>query len=202
MPLDTARILALCFDVDGTLNDTDDLWVQRFSRVLHPIRAVLPGRDAQHFARECLMAAETPANFFYRLADDLHLDDDLLRLINRNAGRPGRRPPAYLIIPGIAEMLERLSGRYPMAVVSARDERSTLAFLDHYGLTGRFECVVTSQTCEYTKPYPHPVLHAARKMGVPPSSCLMIGDTTVDIKAGRRAGGQTVGVLCGFGCEK
>ena len=27
----------------------------------------------------------------------------------------------------------------------------------------------------------------------------MIGDTTVDIRAGKSAGAQTVGVLCGFG---
>jgi phosphoglycolate phosphatase-like HAD superfamily hydrolase len=30
----------------------------------------------------------------------------------------------------------------------------------------------------------------------------MIGDTTVDIRAGKSAGAQTVGVLCGFGEEK
>jgi phosphoglycolate phosphatase-like HAD superfamily hydrolase len=38
-------------------------------------------------------------------------------------------------------------------------------------------------------------------MGVLPEECLMIGDTTVDIRAGRSAGAQTVGVLCGFGSE-
>jgi phosphoglycolate phosphatase-like HAD superfamily hydrolase len=30
----------------------------------------------------------------------------------------------------------------------------------------------------------------------------MVGDTTVDIRAGKTAGAQTVGVLCGFGEEK
>ncbi|MBK7338591.1 MAG: HAD family hydrolase [Saprospirales bacterium] len=29
----------------------------------------------------------------------------------------------------------------------------------------------------------------------------MIGDTTADIRAGKAAGAQTVGVLCGFGEE-
>jgi phosphoglycolate phosphatase len=38
-------------------------------------------------------------------------------------------------------------------------------------------------------------------MGVSPENCLMIGDTTVDIRAGRAAGAQTLGVLCGFGEE-
>jgi N-acetyl-D-muramate 6-phosphate phosphatase len=30
---------------------------------------------------------------------------------------------------------------------------------------------------------------------------LMVGDTTIDIRAGKAAGAQTVGVLCGFGQE-
>ena len=38
-------------------------------------------------------------------------------------------------------------------------------------------------------------------MGVAPESCLMIGDTTVDMRAGKSAGAQTMGVLCGFGEE-
>jgi phosphoglycolate phosphatase len=39
-------------------------------------------------------------------------------------------------------------------------------------------------------------------MGVRPEECLMIGDTTVDMRAGKAAGAQTVGVLCGFGEEE
>jgi phosphoglycolate phosphatase-like HAD superfamily hydrolase len=38
-------------------------------------------------------------------------------------------------------------------------------------------------------------------MDVDPEHCVMIGDTTVDIRAGKSAGAQTVGVLCGFGEE-
>jgi N-acetyl-D-muramate 6-phosphate phosphatase len=46
------------------------------------------------------------------------------------------------------------------------------------------------------------VIWAAAQMGVAPENCLMVGDTTVDIRAGRAAGAQTIGVLCGFGQEK
>ena len=45
MPLDISRIQALCFDVDGTLRDTDDQMVLRFSRRLQPVRFLFPGRD-------------------------------------------------------------------------------------------------------------------------------------------------------------
>jgi phosphoglycolate phosphatase-like HAD superfamily hydrolase len=84
-------------------------------------------------------------------------------------------------------------------VVSARDERSTRLFLDQFSLTGYFAEIVTAVTAEHTKPYPDPLLYAAKKLGVSPENCLMIGDTTVDIRAGKAARAQTVGVLCGFG---
>ena len=105
----------------------------------------------------------------------------------------------FMMVPGVKEMLERLHGKYPMAVVSARDDKSTRAFLDQFELTGYFREIVTAITAEHTKPYPDPILYAAEKLGVTPESCLMIGDTTVDIRAGVAAGAQTVGVLCGFG---
>jgi HAD superfamily hydrolase (TIGR01509 family) len=88
-----------------------------------------------------------------------------------------------------------------MAVVSARDHRGTLAFMDAFDLTRYFKCIATAQTTPYTKPRPDPILWAAEQMGVSPEACLMVGDTTVDMRAGKAAGAQTVGVLCGFGEE-
>jgi phosphoglycolate phosphatase-like HAD superfamily hydrolase len=35
-----------------------------------------------------------------------------------------------------------------------------------------------------------------------PEKCLMVGDTIVDILAGKAAGMRTIGVLCGFGTQK
>ncbi len=105
----------------------------------------------------------------------------------------------FMLVPGVDAMLRQLAGRYPMAVVSARDEKSTCTFLDQFGLTGYFDPIVTAVTAAHTKPYPDPVLYAAQKMGVRPAECLMVGDTTVDMRAGKAAGAQVVGVLCGFG---
>jgi len=46
------------------------------------------------------------------------------------------------------------------------------------------------------------VLWAADRMHAAPENCVMIGDTTVDILSGKRAGAQTIGLLCGFGTER
>lgn len=98
-------------------------------------------------------------------------------------------------------MLAQLKGHYPMSVVSARDEKGTMRFLEQFDLVQYFDAVITGQSAEHTKPYPDPILLAAQKMGVKPEECLMIGDTTVDMRAGKSAGTQLVGVLCGFGEE-
>ena len=83
-----------------------------------------------------------------------------------------------------------------------RDEHSSLAFIHQFHLESYFRVIVTSQTCEHTKPFPDPLLYAARQMQVAPENCLMVGDTTVDMRAARLAGMQAIGVLCGFGRQR
>ena len=195
MSLDLQRIHALCFDVDGTLSDTDDVYTKKVARYLPRFLF----RDPQRAARKIVMWIESPGNALIGLPDIIGLDDELLGLwewLNRHRPRPMKH---FMLVPGVKEMLERLHGKYPMAVVSARDDMSTRAFLKQFELTCYFDEIVTAITAEHTKPYPDPILYAAEKMGVPPENCLMIGDTTVDIRAGIAAGTQTVGVLCGFG---
>ena len=198
MQLDLARVRALCFDVDGTLSDTDDLYTARVTRLLPRFLF----RDPERVARRFVMWIESPGNALMGIPDRFGLDDELAAVVNWMYRHRRKRWKRYLLIPGVDAMLAQLHGRFPMAVVSARDERGTRAFLDHFNLTRYFDVVVTALTAAHTKPYPDPIIYAAQKMGVAPESCLMIGDTTVDMRAGKSAGAQMVGVLCGFGEEE
>ncbi len=201
MPLHVSRVRALCFDVDGTLSNTDDQMVASLARRLRPFQFLFPGRDPLHISRRIIMSLEAPANFLIGLPDRIGLDGPIFALADWVARTFKSRPKKYLLIPGVREMLADLSRRYPLAVVSARDARTTGDFLEQFGLAGYFRCVAVAQTCKHTKPYPDPILWAAGQMGVPPDACLMIGDTAVDVRAGKAAGAQTIGVLCGFGEE-
>jgi N-acetyl-D-muramate 6-phosphate phosphatase len=158
-------------------------------------------REPQRVARRFVMLIEAPGNAMLGFADTLGLDDEMVAVIDWISRRRKKAWKKYLLVPGVDEMLVRLKGHYPMAVVSARDEETILAFLEYFGLTQYFDVIITGLSAEHTKPYPDPVLLAAHKLGLPPEKCLMIGDTTVDIRAGKSAGAQTVGVLCGFGEE-
>jgi len=197
MSFDTKRIKALCFDVDGTLSDTDDLYVQKVKRLFPRFLF----KDPEHTARRFIMWIEAPGNALLGLADTLGLDDEMVAVINWLSRHRKHSSKQFLLVPGVEELLKQLHGHYPMSVVSARDERGTMAFLEQYDLVKYFDVVVTGLSAPHTKPYPDPILLAASKMNVAPENCLMIGDTTVDIRAGKSAGAQTVGVLCGFGEE-
>jgi len=203
MPLDIPRIQGICFDVDGTLSDTDDLWVSRLEKTLSPARMLFPKRNPRPFVRWAVMSIETPGNLLYWMLDALHLDDDVGRIFIKMAKKGRLRASGpFWMIHSVKETLLDLQPRFHMAVVSARDHRSTFAFLDYFGLTPLFRAVATSQTCEHTKPFPDPVIWAGEQMGISPRNLLMVGDTGVDVRAGKSAGAQTVGVLCGFGSEK
>lgn len=197
MPLNVPKIKALCFDVDGTLSDTDDLYAKNVLKFLPRFLF----KDPEHTARRFVMWIEAPGNALLGLADTLHVDDEMVALINYLSRHRKHSSKEFLLIPGVDELLNQIHGRYPMSVVSARDERGTMAFLEKFGLDKYFDAIVTGLSARHTKPYPDPVLLAAQRMKVPPANCVMIGDTTVDIRAGRSAGAQTVGVLCGFGEE-
>ena len=203
MAFDPSRVRALLFDIDGTLSDSDDQMVAHLSRFLRPLKRILPNQDVHATARWLVMGLESPGNFIYTKLDRFGLDGPVGRLLNTLTHRHARHKPKYYqVVPGVMEMLPRLATRYPLAIVSGRGDAVALAFLDQFGLRPYFKAVVTSQTCEYTKPFPDPVLEAARQVNVPVEACVMIGDTTMDMHAGKAAGAQTIGVLCGFGRRK
>ena len=198
MSLNIPRIKALCFDVDGTLSDTDDMYARRVKPYLP--RAFF--RDPDHTARRLVMWVESPGNALLGFADKVGVDDEMGAVIDWFSRAQPNLTRKFLLVPNVDEMLASLKGRYPMSIVSARHEKSTMRFLEQFDLVKYFDVIITGLSAPHTKPFPDPIFLAARRMGVNPEDCLMVGDTTVDIRAGKSAGAQTIGVLCGFGEEQ
>jgi HAD superfamily hydrolase (TIGR01549 family) len=214
MPLDLTRVRALCFDVDGTIADTDDHLVAQLAALIEKVPGV-SGRRSERVARQVVMGLETPVHGAYAMLDQLGLDVPLTKLrarlkgVKQRQADPGhtRNPEALDEVPhemvaGVQEMLNKLAEHYPMVTISTGGAPRVERFLEHYGVRQLFTAVIGSQTTRRMKPHPEPLFYAAEKMGVEPAQCLMIGDTTIDVRTGMSAGAQTVGVLCGFGTER
>ncbi|MDT8899347.1 HAD family hydrolase [Thermanaerothrix sp. 4228-RoL] len=202
MPLGVSRIRAICFDLDGTLSDTDDEWVRGLETVLKPFLLFFPARHLHRLARWLVMSSETPGNWIFALLDRLDLDRPIQWLNQRLRGKQRLIRHRFKLIPGIPVLLHALTHHYSLAIVSSRDEVTTQSFLEQHHLSHFFRVVVTAQTTRHTKPFPDPILWAAAAMEVDPHACLMVGDTPPDIHAAKAAGAQAVGVLCGFGTER
>jgi HAD superfamily hydrolase (TIGR01549 family) len=201
--LDLSRIKVLCFDVDGTLRNTDDQYIARVNTLLRPVNLLFKDRNTAKLARSLVMRFEDPINTLFTLADRLGIDGVLHRFFEfANPWKRRKKGPGYYhLVADVEAALERLASHFDMAVVTVRSARGTQSFLESTGLDRFFTHVAAGQTAPRSKPFPDQIYWIAKQFGVEPQECVMIGDTTIDIRAGKAAAAQTVGVLSGFGDE-
>lgn len=197
-----AQVQALLFDLDGTLVETDDLAVQGLvARTRCLERLFSPGRR-EHWARRLLMAGELHANRLVTLLDRLKLDALVGALEGRMRWLTGARPlQSFAPVAGTPEALRQLAERYRLGVVTSRRAADAAAFVALLGLDDVFETVITRSDSMRLKPHPMPVRMAADRLGVQVNQCVVVGDTSMDVRAAKKAGALAVGVRCGFGEE-
>ncbi len=100
---------------------------------------------------------------------------------------------------GIPAMLQAIAdGGLPMAVLSNKPHRFTVACVEHYLADYEFALVLGQREGIPHKPDPTGALEIATRLAVNPSSCLFLGDTSVDMRTAENAGMYPVGASWGF----
>jgi HAD superfamily hydrolase (TIGR01509 family) len=170
-------------------------------------RGVLPGVDLEAFAAAFLWS--------YQEADRLRADThrevparERLQLFYRRLGADPGRVPATVTerllathmaclsrvaepMPGQAELLGWLDGRYRLGVVSNFDYTPTVRhILAEGGILDRFETVVVSDAVGWRKPRAAIFEHALGELGVDPEECVFVGDRPEIDVAGAKALGM------------
>jgi phosphoglycolate phosphatase len=101
------------------------------------------------------------------------------------------------LFPDTEVALSRLSwARF--AVVTNKPEAFSRRILDGLGIGHRFSAVLGGDSIKRRKPDPEALLAAMQVCQATPSETAMVGDSGVDIQAGKAAGVATCGVLGGF----
>ncbi|WP_457352774.1 HAD-IA family hydrolase [Roseateles sp. P5_D6] len=95
-----------------------------------------------------------------------------------------------------AELLGLADAGLAWGIVTNKAERFALPLAKALGLAAG--AIVGGDTTGHTKPHPAPLLEAARRLGMPPRSCLYVGDDERDILAGRAAGMATAAAAWGY----
>jgi pyrophosphatase PpaX len=186
----TPRYQAALFDIDGTLLDSTEFVL---AAVEHALRA--HGRTPPPRSELAAVMGPPLEDCYRRLAPDL----DLASLAV--AHRTFQRDKLHLAVPfpRAAEVLGKLrDAGVKLAAVTTRSRVSSVATLECHGLAAFLPVVISAEDTTFTKPHPAPLLAALERLGVAPAHAVMIGDTAVDIEAGRNAGTATIGALYGF----
>lgn len=91
-------------------------------------------------------------------------------------------------IAPVVDVVRRLRGRVPLAVVTGGHREVCGRILDHLGLADAFDTIVASEDTDRHKPDPDPFLEAARRLGARPERCVVWEDSDLGLEAARRGG--------------
>lgn len=103
------------------------------------------------------------------------------------------------IYDGVLAFLEYCqSHRILMACVTNKPEHLAVGILESLKLSCFFEMVVGGDTLPERKPHPLPLLHCMQQQNVDKAGTLMVGDSSNDVEAARRAGIDCIVVSYGY----
>jgi phosphoglycolate phosphatase len=102
-----------------------------------------------------------------------------------------------VLYAGARDALESLRWA-SMAVITNKPERFSRRILESLGVAGFFCAIVGGDSTPRKKPDPVPLQMVMRQCGVPPDQTWMVGDSPVDVQAGKAAGTWICGISGGF----
>ena len=102
--------------------------------------------------------------------------------------------------PDVDRTLAKLSEKAKLALTTRRNvhRKEVTRELQKFGLAKYFETVMTSMDTEKPKPSPEPLMKCSEQLGISPRDCVAVGDSIIDMVAGKNAGTKTVAVLSGI----
>jgi beta-phosphoglucomutase len=107
-------------------------------------------------------------------------------------------------LPGVVDLVAECRRRgLKLAVASSADAIKVEANLNEIKLpASTFDVVVNGSEVARKKPAPDIFLEASRRLGLPPSSCLVIEDAVSGVAAAKAAGARCLAVTTSFPPEK
>lgn len=176
---------AVLWDFDGTLVDTEPLWI----RHEHELTEELGGQWSDELVAENIGNSLIGTGRSIRLAaarDDLTDQQVTDWLVERVLEDLRVIEPEWR--PGARELLADLAAAgIPCALVSASFREMLFVVLDQLPVNP-FTVVVGGDDVTHGKPHPEPYLLGCSQLGVRPEDCLVIEDSVTGAASGNAAG--------------
>lgn len=180
------KALAIIFDLDGTLLNTDLLIHKTFDHVFEKYKPGYILSEEEHLSFLGPTLKDTFARYFPE-----SMSDELIEYYRDY--NHAHHEDFVTIYPTVKETLETLKTKgYPLAVVTTKYSKAAYLGLDLFDLTQYFDVVLGMDNVNRVKPDPEGILKAMNQTNC--KKALYVGDNTSDILAGKNAGVHTAGV--------
>ncbi len=178
LPLPPRCIL---FDLDGVLIDTRSITAKALWYVANVLKVEPPSEDLRLAAKVL-----SPRKAVEKLFPAYPVAFTILQAGIQHYARE------LVPCPGVKKLLECCTGEQ-IAVVTSRNQVDADLFLSCSGLKHFFQIVITWGQTSRHKPYPDPLIAAARRLGH--TTGIYIGDTPDDMIAAKAGGFYPIGAL-------
>jgi HAD superfamily hydrolase (TIGR01509 family) len=179
---------AVIFDMDGLLFDTEALYQQAFAQA-----AQQGGYDVPPDVIELAIGMPWVRGrrlMLDRLGEQFPIDDYYTRMTDRFAVLSATE---LRLKPGVVELLDLLDHlALPRCIATSSAHDTVRDHLSAHALTHRFHAVIGHGDYENSKPAPDPYLLAAKRLGVPASSCLALEDSHNGVRSAAAAAMMTI----------
>jgi phosphoglycolate phosphatase len=186
------HVKGIMFDLDGTILDTCPAYLSAAKTALTALALPIP-EDARLLEIPKRLEQKQP------IADIVSTQTQpFLELFLKNFYQTAAQNTVPA--PHAAQTLRVLSERAKLAVITMRymPKAKIAEELKRHGLDGYFAHIVTALDTPKPKPSPQALILAVEAMDVEMCACVIVGDSVVDVEAGRAAGAKTVAVLSGL----
>ena len=187
-------IQAILFDLDGTIVDTERESAEAMARALWEGLEIAVTQQDRDF-----IIGRSWVDIYRRLrAQYSSLTWSREKLIACTAAKREQvfAEQGVTILPGAVEAVRRFA-TLRCALVTGSSRAEALQSLQATGLEDAFHTVVASEDVPRSKPDPMGYLLAAKSLGVSPTQCMVVEDSSAGIAAGRAAGAFVVAVRAG-----
>jgi HAD superfamily hydrolase (TIGR01509 family) len=182
-------IVAVVFDLDGVILDTEELW----DEVREQLARERGGRWSDRAQADMMgMSSLEWSRYMHDVVGLSEPPEEINReVVQRMLARYAERLP---LIDGAVDAVRRIGARWPLGLASSSNRELIDRALEVSGLAPLFHATVSSEEVARGKPAPDVYLEAARRLGVHASRCAAVEDSAKGIRSAHAAAMRVIAI--------
>ncbi|KAI3349745.1 HAD family phosphatase [Clostridium botulinum] len=181
---------AFIFDMDGVIIDSEPIHRQVHGEIMNTLGINISKGELALYAGATNEYIFTKLKERYRIKKSVsELMDYKSKLIINKVKEESLEP-----INGIRELLNALRKNNIKIAIGSSSPRSLIeAVIDKFNLHSAFDCIVSGEEVERSKPYPDVYIEVSKKLGINPEKCIVVEDSHNGVQAAKSAGMKCIG---------